>query len=91
MISFSDNLHKVTVEQFKEWAADKGIELTKELNGFKVGQSVTYTNDYGVIFKNRIIVGIAKYNQFPNNPKKDSHIFFEESAWWFPSKLTSIK
>jgi hypothetical protein len=51
---------------------------------FKVGDSVTFTNDYGVAFHNKIVTGFApivEYGRF---------VFLDMDAWWFPSKPASL-
>jgi hypothetical protein len=45
---------------------------------FKVGDLVTFTNDYGVVFPDKVVTGFL--------PKVDygRFVYFDADAWWFP-------
>lgn len=46
---------------------------------FKVGDQVTFINDYGVVFENKTVIGFA--------PKVEGgrFVYFSpHDAWWFP-------
>lgn len=51
---------------------------------FKIGDSVTFTNDYGVAFHNRRVTGFSEtieYGRF---------VFLDQDAWWFPVTPASL-
>lgn len=78
---------KITAAKFKQWAENNGINLVDSLNGFKLGDTVTYTNENGVPFENRKIIGIADENYNFYNRR----FFLDKDSYWFPvleSELT---
>lgn len=48
---------------------------------FKVGDQVTFTNDYGVKFYNRKIIGFSE----PIYPGSGT-VYISGDAYWFPNK-----
>lgn len=51
---------------------------------FKVGDIVTYTNDYGVEFSNKVVTGFAsevEYGRF---------VYIDNDSWWFPHSPESL-
>jgi hypothetical protein len=79
-----------TKELWAQWFAQSNIETVEELSGFKVGEYVTYTNDYGVIFKGLQIAAIAKDNVLPHCPTQDQQFYLDTDAFWSPHKLSSL-
>ena len=78
------NGEKLTVELFAQYAKECQIELITELEGLKVGDKVSFTNDYGVKFENRIIVGIDS---------TDFHgrrFYLNKDSFWFPVRRESL-
>ncbi len=62
--------------------ADAGIETD-----FRVGQQVSFTNEYGVTFEPYTIMGFGK-------PSPDMHgrcVYLNRDCFWFPVCLKSIK
>lgn len=54
---------------------------------FKVGDKVTFTNEYGVIFEGKTIIGFAsEENQF-----NDRFIYIDCDSYWFPHKEDELK
>ena len=54
---------------------------------FKVEDIVAFTNDYGVTFHNRKIVGFA----LPQNVLLSGGcVYLEKDAYWFPNKVESL-
>ncbi len=53
---------------------------------FKVGDKVTYTNDQGVSFHNRIIRGFTK-----EVTSWGAFIYFDSDAWWHPVKPQNFR
>lgn len=62
--------------------ADAGIETD-----FRVGQQVSFTNEYGVRFEPLEIMGFCKPT--PELPGRCVHI--NDDSYWFPVKLESLK
>lgn len=52
----------------------------------KVGDKVTFTNDYGVSFVNLTIIGFADDDSFYNR-----FIHLDSDCYWFPVKLESVQ
>jgi len=52
---------------------------------FKIGDSVTYTNDQGCKFNNRLVIGFAKEVQ-----SWGGFIHLDSDAWWFPVKPQNL-
>jgi hypothetical protein len=52
---------------------------------FQVGDLVTYTNDYGAVFNDRIVTG------FSPTVENGRFIYFDHAAWWFPVGPRSLK
>ena len=66
-------------------------ELTNEApkdSGLKVGDEVTWTNDYGVKFTNKII-GFNYTNEF--NKEYNRFVHLDTSAYWFPHGVGEFK
>ncbi len=76
----------MTINEFNQWAASKNIELVPEADGFKVGDVVTFTNDYGVVFHDLVIKGIDKDTSFYGR-----RFYIFDDCYWFPAHPNSIK
>ena len=60
--------------------ADAGIETD-----FRVGQQVSFTNEYGVRFEPHVIMGFCK-------PELSGRcVYLDYDCYWFPTKLKSLK
>lgn len=73
--------HKI---DFEEWAKTHKVENTSNRTSFKVGDKVTYTNTYGVIFKGHEILGFSPddfYGRF---------IYLDLDCYWMPQQETSL-
>ena len=60
--------------------------LEKEPNikcKFKLGDKVTFTNQYGVEFKDKTIIGFSHDGDLH---KYGNHIHIDTDAYWFPHK-----
>ena len=53
---------------------------------FQVGDIVTFTNDYGVEFPNRKVVGFT----LPGNELYGKVVYLAKEAYWFPSDPSSL-
>lgn len=62
--------------------ADAGIETE-----FRVGQQVSFTNEYGVRFEPFEILGFCK----PTPELPDRCVYISYDCYWFPAKLESLK
>lgn len=47
---------------------------------FRVGETVTYTNDYGIEFRGQKIIGFC-----------DGLVYLSDNAYWFGNPVSSIK
>lgn len=78
-----------TAEQWAQWFAQDNIETTNSLHGFSVGDYVTFTNDYGVVFKGLQIKAITVKNQIASS-EDPYHFYLDTDAFWSPHKLSSL-
>lgn len=53
---------------------------------FKVGDVVTFTNEYGVSFSNLIVIGFAK----PENEVNGGFVHISTECAWFPVKPETL-
>jgi len=75
----------MTSEEFKIWANKRGIKILDELGSFKVGQTVKYTNEFGVSFIRKII-------GFRSEPVLEGRcVYLDKDSYWFPVGLNQIK
>lgn len=66
-------------------------ELTNEApkdSGLKVGDEVTWTNDYGVKFTNKII-GFNYTNE--HNKEYNKFVHLDTDSYWFPHRVEDFK
>lgn len=57
-----------------------------ETSDFKIGDIVTFTNEFGVQFENLEILGFRKNQEY----LKDREIYLNKSSYWFPVKISEI-
>ena len=60
--------------------------MIDELGGFRVGDTVKYTNEYGLVFGPYTIIGIDKDDSFYNR-----RFYLNKDSYWFPVKIEEIK
>lgn len=53
---------------------------------FKVGDKVSFTNEYGITFKGYTVIGFAPLEDHFNG----RFIHLDKEAWWFPKKPESL-
>lgn len=81
-------------KEFQEFVKAKGYIVLQELDGcpLKVGDFVTFTNDYGVEFHQREVLGIASpeymKEMFPSC--NEIRVFIDSDSYWFPNKLSQL-
>jgi len=64
------------------------LEMTPPVEcDLKVGDVVTFTNEYGVSFEDRVIVGFSSKEDMSN----DRFIHLDKDAYWFANKLSEVK
>ncbi|MCZ2222542.1 MAG: hypothetical protein LC122_02815 [Chitinophagales bacterium] len=75
--------------EFNQWVKKENIEVLKstENSDLKIGDKVTFTNDYGVQFENKEILGFRKNDNFLS----DRVVYLDSDAYWFASKLKELK
>lgn len=76
----------MSVQEFKQWATERGIGLVDNHDGLKVGDVVTFTNEYGLSFPDLTVIGIADqhYDFY------DRKFFLDKDAYWFPLKRKEL-
>ena len=73
-------------KRFTEKVRTGDIEISeeKELGGLKIGQKVTFTNDYGVKFSGHKVLAF----QCPDRHGRS--VFIDIDCFWFPCTLESL-
>jgi len=72
----------------KKRAFINSLEATAPVDcELKVGDIVTYTNEYGVSFDNREIVGFSSKEDM----LRDRFIHLDQDAYWFPLSIAELK
>ncbi|CAN7569646.1 hypothetical protein [Acidovorax delafieldii] len=82
MPAFSQKPHFVSGARYP-LSSDAQLTPPQECD-FNVGDTVTFTNDYGVSFPGKLITGFAstiEYGRF---------IYLDSDSWWFPVKPESL-
>lgn len=78
----------VYAEKFKEWAKinKSWTPLVQSVKGLdlKVGDTVTYINDYGVKFLNLEVIGLCEPREY------GECIFLNKSSYWAPVRPSNI-
>lgn len=78
---------------FIKWAENKNFVL-QELEGcpLKVGDLVTFTNDFGVKFHHREVLGIAspEYTKAMFPSCEEIRVFIDSDSFWFPDRLSQL-
>lgn len=71
--------NEIHAKEFKSWVKSKNVEVSNSVPGvdLKVGQKVTYTNDYGVKFEGYTILGFC-------TPDNGRCVFLNKDSYWFP-------
>lgn len=74
---------------FTEWKKKENVQVLKELpnTDFKIGDIVTFTNEFGVTFENLEILGFRENADFLPERK----VYLNKSSYWFAVKLSEIK
>lgn len=77
--------------KFKEWAKTnepQGLQECPRDFDLRVGDKVTYTNDYGVEFKGHTIVGFTNDHLLF---KYGNCVYLDTDSYWFPVKPESLR
>lgn len=76
-------------KQFTDWVKKENIQVLKELENsdLKIGDIVTFTNEYGVQFENLEILGFRNNTDF----MPERTVYLDKSSYWFAVKLSEIK
>ena len=81
-------------KEFQEFVKANGYIVLQELDGcpLKVGDFVTFTNDYGVEFHHREVLCFASPEYIKENfPSCDEiRVFIDSDSYWFPNKLSQL-
>lgn len=75
--------------EFNQMVKKENIEVlnSTENSDLKIGDKVTFTNDYGVQFHNKEILGFRKNDNFLS----DRVVYIDSDAYWFASNLKELK
>lgn len=95
--------HKAEFQRWKaELEAKHGTMIYNRLsdvivtnNDLSVGDTVMFTNDYGVTFGPHEVLGFCKPDSFlcPHRFPKDEDcgiVFLDSSGYWFPDRLNQL-
>ena len=75
-----------SIREFK-----KGLEQTPPAGcPFKVGDTVTFTNEYGVSFPGLKVIGFDTADPYWNG-KRGKYIHIDSEAYWFPKSPDELK
>lgn len=78
------NTHK---QDFQNMVKKNKMTILDTLEGceFKKGDIVTFTNEFGVSFQDREILGFTEPNEYGRC------VYLDNSSYWFPVKLKELK
>ena len=82
---YKKHQHKVSLNGMKEAPA------CSDRVPFEVGDIVTYTNDYGVKFKQCRIIGFWHPRFLSNGNLDRSEVYLDKSSYWAPVPAASLK
>lgn len=81
-------------KEFQEFASANPGNVLQELDGcpLKVGDFVTFTNDFGVVFPHREVLGIAspEYTKRTFSSCDEIRVFIDSDSYWFPNRLSQL-
>lgn len=81
-------------KEFQKFAASNSNIVLQELEGcpLKVGDFITFTNDYGVEFPHREVLGFASPEYTKENfPScEEIRVFIDSDSYWFPNKISQL-
>ena len=78
------NYKKQHKRDFDQWKIGRNIQQTSERTSLKVGDNVTFTNEFGVSFEDNEILGFDLedfYGRF---------IYLDKDSYWFPVTEKSL-
>lgn len=84
MINYNPIIEQNCPELFN-YLKKNNIELQNEMNSYKAGDIVTFTNDYGVKFENLMIFGFRQHEDLPEHC-----VYIHKDSYWFPVRLNQI-
>ena len=74
--------------KFNQWVKDQDIKVLEKLENsdLRIGDKVTFTNDYGVKFENLEVLGFRNRKDFlPNNV-----VYLDKDSYWFAVQLKEL-
>lgn len=71
----------MSLEEFKSWAAERNISVVFAKGKFKAGDKVVYTNEFGVSFEDKEILGFDT---------EEGKAYLNKDSYWFPVPLSSL-
>ncbi len=80
--------------EFPEWVKRRGIKVYADAaeagveTSLKVGDKVTFTNDYGCVFEGHTVLGFHKGE--PGESLPENVVYVDLDCYWFPIKLKNL-
>lgn len=74
-------------KEMREFA--KTLAQTHPDTDLKVGDIVTFTNEYGVTFHDKVITGF--WHSGIGEQLHDRIVYLAKDSWWFPVSVASLK
>lgn len=71
----------MTQQEFTEWATERNIKTVAAKGKFKAGDLVVYTNEFGVSFEGKEILGFEVGSE---------NVYLNKDAYWFPVPMDSL-
>jgi hypothetical protein len=73
---------------FTDWVKKENVQVLKELENsdLKVGDFITFTNEFGVSFEDLEILGFRSNKDY----MPDRNVYLNKSSYWFPVKLSEL-
>lgn len=74
--------------KFKEWVEKKEVTVLDSIpeSELRVGDTVTYTNSYGVVFPNNTVLGFCP----PSDFLPENRVYLDFDCYWSPTKLSEL-
>ncbi len=77
------------MKDFDNWVIQKKVKVLNVCpynSGLTIGQKVSFTNEYGVSFLSRVVLGFAQKNDELNG----RYIYINNVSYWFPVPFNSL-
>lgn len=75
--------------KIKKFVEDRLAEVPPVPCDFKVGDTVTFTNEYGLVFTGFKIIGFVR--EIAPDWRPESFIYLDWESYWFPTSPSTLK